>query len=286
MNGCIRRQTLQDFLAEEQRFYEFPEKITLEEGFFIFSLVHSVITSPQRLHRIVTEVLEDFESQNCVYIELRTTPKQTALMSKNEYINVISNAINQYTGKIIAKLIISINRSQSLKDAWENLEIAMNCETCVGLDFSGDPRIGKFNDFVEIFKKGRENGLKITLHTAEILDDEDTISILNFIPDRLGHCNFLSEECKEIVLRNKIPIEMCISSNMNTLNLSSVFDHHFEEYYSQNHPVAICTDDTLLFDTTLTKELEIISDAYKLSSEQIFKIMENSMSMAFGYNSV
>lgn len=42
----------------------------------------------------------------------------------------------------------------------------------------------------------------------------DTLKLLSFKPDRLGHATFLNEEAKELVLREKIPIELCLSSNL------------------------------------------------------------------------
>ena len=44
-------------------------------------------------------------------------------------------------------MIVSINRGQNIEEAWENLELAKSSEICVGLDFSGNPEIRKFNDF-------------------------------------------------------------------------------------------------------------------------------------------
>lgn len=43
---------------------------------------------------------------------------------------------------------------------------------------------------------------------------EDTLKLLSFKPDRLGHATFLNEEAQELVLREKIPVELCLSSNL------------------------------------------------------------------------
>ena len=85
LNGCVRRETLIEFLQEKGKEYEFPNAKNIADAFHIFSLVHSVITTPEKLLRILLETLEDFEKQNCVYLELRTTPKATPFMNKNQY---------------------------------------------------------------------------------------------------------------------------------------------------------------------------------------------------------
>ena len=250
-------------------------------AFQIFSLVHSVMTTPQRLYRVVEEILEDFESQNCGYLELRTTPKENLYMTKEIYMSTIEKAISEYKGSIIVRIIVSVNRGLTLEDAEKNLEIAKNCKVCVGLDFSGNPNQGKFRDFIEVFEKAREFGLKITVHTAEVQDDQDTDDILRFKPDRLGHCCFLSAEAEEFVLKHRIPIEMCPSSNMAVMNLQTLAEHHFARFHEKNHPIALCTDDTLLFDTDLSKEFKIVSDFFGLGYQECLNISKNSGLMAF-----
>ncbi|OMJ85567.1 hypothetical protein SteCoe_13113 [Stentor coeruleus] len=281
INGCLRRSTLHEFLQEDNKEYQIPAVIGIKEAFEIFSWVHSVMTTKARLQRVVEEILEDFENQNCLYIELRTTPKSTKFMSKQEYLSTIVSVFTSNSRKIKAKLLISINRSQSLEEAWENLHLAQTCEKCVGLDFSGNPMANKFNYYVEVFNEARKSGLKITVHTAEIEDEEDTVDILNFRPDRIGHCNYLSERCENLVKDLRIPMEICPSSNMATIGLGSMVDHHFGKFYGFDHPIAICTDDTLLFDTDISKEYELVANAYSLGDEDLKKIVKNSAEMAF-----
>jgi hypothetical protein len=40
----------------------------------------------------------------------------------------------------------------------------------VGLELSGDPRVGDFNSFQEEFKRAQDLGFKISLHCAETKD--------------------------------------------------------------------------------------------------------------------
>lgn len=43
---------------------------------------------------------------------------------------------------------------------------------------------------------------------------EDTFKLLSFKPDRLGHATFLNNEAKAIVIKEKIPVEICLTSNL------------------------------------------------------------------------
>jgi adenosine deaminase len=43
---------------------------------------------------------------------------------------------------------------------------------------------------------------------------EDTLKLLSFKPNRLGHATYLNEEAQAIVVREKMAIEICLTSNL------------------------------------------------------------------------
>ncbi|KAG6330058.1 hypothetical protein ID866_9030 [Astraeus odoratus] len=53
-------------------------------------------------------------------------------------------------------------------------------------------------------------------------------------------------------------VEICLSSNILTRTVSSLEDHHIRYYLANNHPIVICTDDTLPFRTTLLGEYALL----------------------------
>lgn len=87
--------------------------------------------------------------------------------------------------------------------------------------------------FTSHFAAVKAAGLGITLHIAEVLfhlalcdssvlstsqttenTPEETLTLLSFKPDRLGHATFLNDEAQEIVVREETPIEICLTSNL------------------------------------------------------------------------
>lgn len=64
----------------------------------------------------------------------------------------------------------------------------------VGIDLSGNPEKGKFNDFHELFKKAREEGFRFAIHCAESIEEHDVLAKLEFMTsdDRIGHGTFIS----------------------------------------------------------------------------------------------
>ena len=49
-----------------------------------------------------------------------------------------------------------------------------------------------------------------TIHNSP----EETMKLLSYNPDRLGHATFLDEEAVEVVLDKKMCIEICLTSNL------------------------------------------------------------------------
>ena len=122
----------------------------------------------------------------------------------------------------------------------------------VGVDICGHPNVstsrtdssgqrlilsqaGDMDHFKNHFSAVRAAGLGITVHIAEVRTlssclrefvcskrvsfqtientPEDTLKLLSFKPTRLGHATFLNDEARAIVIREKTPIEICLTSN-------------------------------------------------------------------------
>ena len=64
----------------------------------------------------------------------------------------------------------------------------------IGIELSGDPRSGEFEKFKPYFLKARELGFKSTLHCAECKEQRsEAQEMIDFKPDRLGHCIYLTK---------------------------------------------------------------------------------------------
>jgi adenosine deaminase len=141
------------------------------------------------VERVTYEALEDFSNENTKYLELRTTPKSTETYTKHEYIETILECISVCKSDfnfVDVNLIISVDRSQPLSEAYQNLEIAKKYkfDGTPGLDFSGNPTINSFKDYEKIFYYAKENGLFTTIHTGELLNEKETNEIIEFRPSR------------------------------------------------------------------------------------------------------
>lgn len=268
---------------------------SLNECFQVFTILHRLLSNLEILEKVTLDILKSFESDNCVYLELRTTPRNIfdkdsnkLLVSKSDYLKKIVNVIENFerNHKMKVRLILSVDRAKGLQDGLENVHLAIELKNkyIVGIDFSGNPNVNSFKDFEQVFDLCKENKLKTTVHIAEIWEDKDKDFIFKKIrPDRIGHSVCLNQDEIDFLISNPIPIEICPTSNLVTKCVHQIDKHPFFNFYSKNreYPLIICTDDCGIFDITLSKEYQMISDAFKLSYEEIFELSKNCIKSVF-----
>ena len=76
-------------------------------------------------------------------------------------------------------------------------------------------------------------------------------------------------------------MEVCLSSNIHTGAAKDFDSHPFPLYFKNGFRVCLCTDNRLMSDTTLSKEIEIAVKHYNLSLRDLEKLTLNAMKSAF-----
>ncbi|XVF26005.1 hypothetical protein REPUB_Repub13aG0263000 [Reevesia pubescens] len=321
LNGSVRSSTLLELarVLGEKGIIVFPDvenvimknDRTLHEVFKLFDLIHILTTDHSTVTRITKEVIEDFASENVVYLELRTTPKRNDSigMSKRSYMEAVmeglravnsvdvdyapaglkTNTINGATRKkIFVRFLLSIDRRESTEAAMETVKLALEMRDLgvVGIDLSGNPIVGNWTTFLPALKFAREQGLYITLHCGEVPNQEEIKEMLDFLPQRIGHACCFDEENWRKLKSSKIPVEICLTSNIRTETISSIEIHHFGDLYMAKHPLVLCTDDSGVFSTSLSGEYTLTSSAFGLGKTKMFQLAENAIDFIFADNGV
>ncbi|CAA2992457.1 adenosine deaminase [Olea europaea subsp. europaea] len=283
---------------------------SLREVFKMFDLIHVVTTDHKTVTRITKEVIEDFASENVVYLELRTTPKRNDSkgMSKRSYMEAVLEGVRAVTmvevdlshelfaetpavneryntgrKKIFVRFLLSIDRRETTEAAMEtvNLALEMSRFGVVGIDLSGNPFIGEWSTFLPALEFAKMQGLPITLHCGEVPNPEEIHAMLDFLPRRIGHACCFEDEEWETLKKSKIPVEICLTSNIKTESISSVDVHHFAELYKSNHPLILCTDDVGVFCTSLSAEYALASSTFGIGKREMFQLARKAIEFVF-----
>jgi adenosine deaminase len=85
----------------------------------------------------------------------------------------------------------------------------------------------------------------------------------------------------QYVLDKRIPLEICLLSNVHTGAAHSVADHPFKILYQEKFRVTLNTDNRLMSNTSMTQEFEAARDVFGLTLGDFEKITVNAMKSAF-----
>ncbi|MCD7465792.1 hypothetical protein HAX54_001950 [Datura stramonium] len=292
---------------------------SLTEVFKLFDLIHILTTDHETVTRITKEVIEDFAAENVVYLELRTTPKKNVSkgMNKKSYMEAVLEGLRAVTTvevdifsehnfdspanastfargndcasngtgkkKIYVRLLLSIDRRETTEAAMETVKLALEMRHLgvVGIDLSGNPVIGEWLTFLPALEFAKEQGLLITLHCGEVSNPVEIHAMLDFLPSRIGHACCFGEAEWAKLKSLKIPVEICLTSNIRTETISSVDIHHFADLYNSGHPIVLCTDDSGVFSTSVSGEYSLASSSFGIQKRAMFQLAKNAINFIF-----
>jgi len=209
------------------------------------------------------------------YAEIRTGLKNLG-HGYEAYLNAVLDGIKQSTFR--AALLLSLQRNSSPEIAKLTVDLALKYRTSgvVGIDISGDSSIGQIERIIPELLRAKEGGLSIVLHMGESPNEIDQLSLLETLhPNRIGHGVHLSEEARKWMKQHRTPLEICLTSSVLVQMIDRPDSHPGISYFQQGYPIVLCTDDPLLFSTTLSQEF-LIAHQLGFSLDELTQIAQNS----------
>ena len=105
--------------------------------------------------------------------------------------------------------------------------------------------------------------------------------LLTIQPNRIGHGVHLCEEGKSWIKEKKILVELCLTSAIKAGMISEAQEHPALKLLLQGHPVAICTDDPLVFNKTLSQEYTHVANLTGLLPEDLQELQKQTQHYHF-----
>eukprot|EP01059_Diplonema_ambulator_P008189 TRINITY_DN1772_c6_g1_i1.p1 TRINITY_DN1772_c6_g1~~TRINITY_DN1772_c6_g1_i1.p1 ORF type:complete len:355 (+),score=91.02 TRINITY_DN1772_c6_g1_i1:68-1066(+) len=254
--------------------------------FKLFDAVGKVTDTLRAIKRIAREVVVDYAMENTKFLELRTSLKALEGTTEREYLEAVLQGMEEGkaslppTHHIETSLLVSINRGLDPSNAASAIKHAEEYfnKGVRGIDFSGNCYKNTFKDFLPHLQKARMEGIPITLHAGEKEDSAELHEMIDFAPERLGHFVYTDKKAEVRVRDAKIPIEMCLTSNLITAKWS-IEDHHITSWL--DHPISINCDDRGIFGITHTSEFELLQTLDHVPDRTLFDISKGSVEQAF-----
>ena len=142
--------------------------------------------------------MREFALDGVRYLELRSTPRKVeGRMTREEYCRAILEELTTPPEGLTAKLILSIDRRR-LEDMEDTVDLFKRLSSSypgllVGLDLSGDARVGDLVPLLPRLSQLRSEGISLAVHLAEVPNPTEVSALLKFKPDRIGEWSRFSK---------------------------------------------------------------------------------------------
>jgi adenosine deaminase len=303
LDGCIRPRTMLELagaqgvklptrnLAKLTRFLEAGKRTrNLGDYLKIFDYTLSVLQEKEALYRVAYELAEDCAAENVRHLEVRYSPilHRRKKLSFEDIVDPVIGGLNDAgrkfgvsTGVIICG-IRSLNPKYSL--ALAELAVAYKGKGVLAFDLAGQEKDYPAKAHRAAFQLILKNNINSTVHAGEAFGAASIGQALHYCgAHRIGHGTRLREDpdLMRYVNDHRIPLEVCISSNLQTRTVPEVREHPFHFYFRQGLRVTLNTDSRLISATSVTNEIAIATRAFRLSPYEVKKIIINGFKSAF-----
>ena len=277
LEGSLRLDTMAD--VARQHGIEIPEdvlrlstlvqvqeedKFTFQNFLSKFNTLRLFYRSPDVIHRITREAIEDAAKDNVNYLELRFTPVALSRAERfplHDVINWVIESTNDAAEKnnINVKLIASVNRHESAEIAEQVAWLAadhMN-NGIVALDLAGNEAEFPSQPFYGLFKEAKQAGLHVTIHAGEWGPAKHIREAIEELgAERIGHgVRVLEDEnVTALVREHGTACEVCVTSNYQSGVVEALEKHPLMKMVQNGINVTINTDDPSISRITLSHE--------------------------------
>ena len=315
LDGGLRPQTVID-LAVENDYHGLPatqpdelaawfhrgaQRGSLPEYLEGFAHTCGVMQTRAAIERVAFEFIEDMFQDGVVYAECRFAPcfHLEHGLTPEAVVQAAIDGFNRGQEKYGVAWGLILCGMRHLTDSleWAELAISFRHRGVVGFDLAGEEAGYPPKKHIPAFEAIQQANFYSTLHAGEAFGVASIWQALQLCgAHRLGHATRLTDDMTivdgrivqlgslaQYILDRRIPLEMCLSSNVHTGAVRSMSAHPFRLYFERGFRVTINTDDRLMSDTSITKEFSIAVEEFGLGVKDLEKITVNAMKSAFAH---
>jgi adenosine deaminase len=264
--------------------------VTLEEYLKRFDIILSILQIPDALTIIAYELAMDSWEDGVRYLEVRYCPKLHVEdgMTLSDTVEAVKLGLKQAEKEcgIITGIIICSLRNMPFSHSLELSKLAVKYKDngVVGFDLAGIEENFPAKKHKEAFYLILNNNINTTIHAGEAFGPTSIHQAIHICgAHRIGHGTRVYEDVDLLnyINNHRIPLEICLTSNIHTKTVSSMSKHPFKYYIDERIRVTLNTDNRLISNTSLSKEYEIAINNFNLNENEISTIIINGFKSAF-----
>ncbi|MFD5104447.1 adenosine deaminase [Streptomyces cinereoruber] len=318
LDGGLRPGTIIE-LAREQGYENLPEtepdKLgvwfreaadsgSLERYLETFAHTCAVMQTREALFRVAAECAVDLAEDGVVYAEVRYAPEQhlEGGLTLEEVVEAVNAGFregerrareNGHRIRVGALLT-------AMRHAARSLEIAELANTyrdsgVVGFDIAGAEAGYPPTRHLDAFEYLKRENNHFTIHAGEAFGLPSIWQALQWCgADRLGHGVRIIDDIEvaddgsvklgrlaAYVRDKRIPLEMCPSSNLQTGAAASIGEHPIGLLRTLHFRATVNTDNRLMSGTSMSREFELLTEAFDYTLDDMQWFTVNAMKSAF-----
>lgn len=228
-----------------------------------FDVTLSVMQTSDALERIAFELAEDAAEENIRYMEVRYSPilnvqedldLHEAVEAPLRGLRRAERELGIRTGIIICGIR---NMSPMTSGDLAALTVDFKDHGVLAFDLAGAEYNNPAKAHREAFYQVINANMGATIHAGEAYGPESIHQALHYCQaNRIGHGTRLFEDPDLMRYVNdfRIPLEICLTSNVQTRAVDSFANHPLRLYYDEGIIVTLNTDNRLMSGTTVTEE--------------------------------
>ncbi|APE23526.1 MULTISPECIES: adenosine deaminase [Streptomyces] len=318
LDGGLRPGTIIE-LAQEQGYQQLPEtepdKLgiwfreaadsgSLERYLETFAHTCAVMQTRDALFRVAAECAVDLAEDGVVYAEVRYAPEQhlEGGLTLEEVVEAVNEGFregerqaraNGHRIRIGALLTAMRHAARALEIA--ELANRYRDSGVVGFDIAGAEAGYPPTRHLDAFEYLKRENNHFTIHAGEAFGLPSIWQALQWCgADRLGHGVRIIDDIEvaddgsvslgrlaAYVRDKRIPLEMCPSSNLQTGAAASFAEHPIGLLRKLHFRATVNTDNRLMSGTSMSREFELLTEAFDYTLDDMQWFTVNAMKSAF-----
>jgi adenosine deaminase len=314
LDGGLRPQTIVELAAEighelpahdaeslGQWFAESADSGSLVRYLETFDHTVAVMQNGPAIARVARECVEDLAADGVVYAEVRYAPEQHVAngMTLDEVVAAVQEGFDAGMaaagGRIVVRQLLTAMRHQARSMEIAELAISWRDRGVAGFDIAGAEAGFPPTRHLDAFEYLQRENAHFTIHAGEAFGLPSIWEAIQWCgADRLGHGVRIADDITvaddgsvelgrlaAYVRDKRIPLEMCPSSNIQTGAASSFAEHPIGLLTDLRFRVTVNTDNRLMSQTSMTKEMFGLVEAFGYTLEDLRWFTINAMKSAF-----
>ncbi|MFW0872191.1 adenosine deaminase [Rhodococcoides corynebacterioides] len=269
-----------------------------------FAHTVAVMQTAEGLQRAARECAEDLAADGVIYAEVRYAPEQHLEkgLTLDEVVQHTLEGFRQgesaarAAGKQIrVGCLLTAMRHAARSREIAELAVRYRDQGVVGFDIAGKEAGFPPSRHLDAFEYMRANNAHFTIHAGEAFGLPSIHEAIAFCgTDRLGHGVRIVDDIHTgddgtpqlgrlaaYVRDKRIPLELCPSSNVQTGAVASIAEHPFDVLARLRFRVTVNTDNRLMSDTSMSREMKALVDAFGYGWSDLERFTINALKSSF-----